>query len=212
MERTERVVSVAWKYIQREGLIEFLRRVFVEARKFFYQNKIYYLICLKLEGQLTALRASIPVEVGVLSSSEAQALASASYCSEEEIDRRLCDGQVCVVARHKEKIVHYSWLTQKQQYAREIQSTLVFSSDESYLYNCRTIRSFRGLGIFPQVIQFAARISKTHGKKCLVALVDKANKRSLRSFEKLGFSIKEEVMIRRFLWRQECHRRRCENG
>jgi GNAT superfamily N-acetyltransferase len=126
-------------------------------------------------------------------------LATIIYYGRDEIARRLNDGQKCIIAEYKGRIVHYSWLTSKDEYAGEIEKVIPVGAGERYLFNCRTLASARGRGIFPAVIARALDEAGNSGASHVITLVSTINRSSLRAFAKMAFSIREENTMTRLL-------------
>ena len=139
------------------------------------------------------------VKVDLLRGDQIDQLATITYYGRDEIVRRLNAGQKCIIAEYKGGIVHYSWLTPKNEYADELEKVILLEAGERYLYNCRTMASARGKGIFPAAIARALDEANSSGASHMITLVDTNNESSLRAFAKMAFLVREEITMTRWL-------------
>lgn len=142
-------------------------------------------------------------DIRVLPPAEDAALVRVAYYGAAEIARRRRTRQQCLVAERNGRIGHYSWLGFGSPYAAEVELVLPLRPTDCYLYNCRTLRSERGRGLFPRVIRFAVEVARQDGAERVVALVSSTNTASLKAFAKAGFTPWLTVSLTRCLaWRR----------
>jgi hypothetical protein len=137
------------------------------------------------------------LSVSLLTTEKIGELLPVSYTSREEVLDRLAEGDLCLVACLQGRIVHYSWLTSKNPYAWEIERTINLKDGQFYLYNCRTVRVFRGHGIYKAVIAKALEESSKRNGRSLTALVTRSNIDSQKAFHAMGFEVIQEIIFRR---------------
>lgn len=137
------------------------------------------------------------LSINLLTAIEIDDLLSVSYSSRGEILNRLAEGDLCLVAHLNGRVVHYSWLTAKIQYAWELERSIDLKPGQYYLYNCRTVRIFRGRGIYKAVIARALDETLKRNGRSLAALVKRGNANSLKAFHALGFEIVQEISFQR---------------
>ncbi len=192
-------ISAIVRFIKQEGATAALLRAMAGLSGMVYRRETAYILARPVDQATGPATRPNGITVGLLREDQIDQLAEVAYCERGEIVRRLDAAQKCIIAKHDGAIVHYSWLTSKSEYAGEIEMLVPVEAGETYLYNCRTLAPARGKGVFPMVIARALDEAGKSGASEMIALVSRANKSSLRAFEKMLFNIREETTLMRFL-------------
>jgi len=193
-------IGAIQRFIKQEGLTTALQRALRVLVGLVYRRESAYILFRTVDRGSGHLLASLDgINVGLLRGDQINLLAKIIYYGRDEIVSRLNDGQKCIIAEYQGSIVHYSWLTSKDEYAHELEKVIPVGTGERYLFNCRTLASARRRGIFPVVIARALDEAGNSDASHMITLVSKNNRSSLRAFTKMGFRIREEITMTRFL-------------
>lgn len=110
-----------------------------------------------------------------------------------EAERRIRDGQVCVIARHGGSVVAYCWLTWRPEWVAEIDRLVVPGPDEAYLYEAFTEPGWRGRGLFSAMLFRLLAYARAQGRRRALIFVLTDNRASRRAIEKTGFELFQTV-------------------
>ena len=110
-----------------------------------------------------------------------------------EAERRIREGQVCVVARHQETVMAYCWLTWRPEWVAEIDRLVVPGPDEAYLYEAFTEPGWRGRGLFPAMLFRLLAYARAQNRRRALIFVLSDNRASRRAIEKAGFTLFQTV-------------------
>ena len=177
----------------RFGFFVLLSRVFLRLLKplvRFYSERIYEKD-LKDDKDILSM-PPLGIESKLLSPDRYDELRELSqYPDKEYIKKRFDDNHTCFLAIGDSKIAFYAWGVMGERVFVDGVTTwpLKVESGEAYVYNCFTAPEFRGKGIFPYMLNEAARFYKDHNASVLKAIVNGRNYASWRSFEKAGFKL-----------------------
>jgi len=145
-----------------------------------------------LSDPIPGVHARIQVTIGLLKEDEANELAA--FCArnyptlrEGEIRRRLREGNLCIVARYKGKIVHASWEAFGVHRLEYLRLRVHLAPDEVYGYDMHTAAEFRKQGIGRARAAWSLRYLRNAGYKRLIIDVLPENVASERSILPLGF-------------------------
>jgi GNAT superfamily N-acetyltransferase len=204
-------LRVLRRFVRQEGIASATFRTVAQVAGLVYRSETAYILARPITRKSDAPPSLQGVTIELLREEQIDQLAKVGYSKSEEIARRMQNGQICIVAKRAGEIVHYSWLTSKDEYAEEIEMTIPVETSEAYLYNCRTLSQVRGMGIFPAIIARAIDEAGRSGASVLIALVSKNNKSSLRAFDKMRFKVRQETTLIRFLSFRKHHSRKHNN-
>lgn len=193
-------IHSVFTYCKIEGIGNFLALCFQFCLRIFFYKTQANLLTFDLSKHISFSTDRVPLQIELLAENRIQELSQITLYDEGEIRRRLQEGQFCILGIVDSKIAHYSWVTGKPQVAGEIESVFRFKIGHFYLYNCRTLKKFRGLHIFPAVISRALAEAKLRGAVRLRALVASNNQASLQAFEKFHFMTEREFKVTRILF------------
>ena len=125
-----------------------------------------------------------------------------------EAERRIREGQACVVARHASRVIAYCWLTRRSEWVAEIDRFVVPGGDQVYLYEAFTEPAWRGRGLFPAMLFRLLAYARVQGCHRALIFVLTDNRASRRAIEKAGFELFQTVSrleiggLRRLLFRR----------
>jgi len=199
------------RFIEQEGVAAALQRAFRATVGLVYRRESAYILFRSVDREPAELASLDDVNVDLLRADQIDRLGKVIYYGQNEIVRRLNEGQKCIIADHKGSILHYSWLTSKDEYAGELEKVIPVRTNERYLFNCRTLASARGRGIFPVAIARALDEAAKTGASHLITLVSTNNRSSLKAFAKMQFRIREEITMMRFLFFRKYRSRNVKN-
>ncbi len=108
---------------------------------------------------------------------------------EAPIAGRLLSGRdFCFAAFHGDRLANYAWYAvEKIEPEHSFGAGLKLPPDAVYLYKAYTVPEFRGRQIHGAALSRAAEHFRQRGLSQMIAIVDFANRASLRSHAKLGF-------------------------
>jgi CelD/BcsL family acetyltransferase involved in cellulose biosynthesis len=106
--------------------------------------------------------------------------------------KREIEGAECYGLFVDNKLVHTSWVTEQQAVMiSEIGDSLSLKDGEGCIFDCNTLREYRGQGAYPKTLMHIARLKKESGCKCLFVYSLPSNISSIRGIEKAGFELVE---------------------
>jgi hypothetical protein len=99
------------------------------------------------------------------------------------------------VAFYKNEPAAFGWSGAGKAFVGELNHEMIMPIQHKYLWNFRTLEKFRGLGIYPQLLQHILR-SESHGTKCFWILHSPENIASQKGILKAGFQLISQVSIK----------------
>ena len=103
----------------------------------------------------------------------------------QEIVNRFANDHLAFVAFMRGKAAAFGWMARGKALIGEIDHELVLPVANRYLWNFRTLPEFRGLGIYPALLQFIIRYEKKGEHFWIIHAPE--NKSSMRGIVKAGF-------------------------
>jgi|GEM_PF-1710410 len=149
---------------------------------------------LVLEPPVAGRSARVPLEVRVLSRSEALA----AHLLHPDWDRRWSRGDICYGGWVNGVCVHHSWVTTRDTLIGEVHGQIRVAPDEAYVYDCFTSADCRGQGIFPAVLVHIGNALVGGGAARIWIAVEDENRSSIKAIERAGFQLAGEITYRRF--------------
>ena len=125
-----------------------------------------------------------PCEVDFLKPSEMKIISSSLEVSETEnvLLKRLSEGQLCIGIKHHNDIAAYMWCNLRE--CTYIRYNL--GEDEVYLWDARTISSYRGKSLAPYLRVELYRHLRQMGRTKFISLTNYFNTPAIRFKEKLN--------------------------
>ncbi|HEY0771567.1 MAG TPA: hypothetical protein VGD31_14680, partial [Sphingobacteriaceae bacterium] len=109
--------------------------------------------------------------------------------------RRLANDNNAYVAFYKNQPAAFGWSSSGKAVIGELSHELILPLGHKYLWNFRTIDNFRGLGIYPQLLQHIVR-SEGHTTERFWILHAPENTSSQKGILKAGFKFISEVSVK----------------
>jgi hypothetical protein len=184
---TERVLRV-WR-------AEGIAGVAARALQHFWQKprlKRGYVLELDLDGAAEAPPPMLDVEVSQITQADdddMQALADFHFYGQtkEDIARYLADGQRCVVARYRGRLISCMWILTGEFYDFALRRYFELGPEQEYWMGAYTLTEFRGEGIVPYLaLRYVAARKQEHPDLHAVLFIDANNRSSLNAAHHIG--------------------------
>jgi GNAT superfamily N-acetyltransferase len=104
----------------------------------------------------------------------------------EEVTKRLANDNIAYVAYIKNIPAAFGWVARGKATIGELAHEMVLPIGNRYLWNFRTLEAFRGLGIYPALLQYITRQEKVAANRFWIIHAPE-NKASLKGIKKAGF-------------------------
>lgn len=112
--------------------------------------------------------------------------------SVEDMQRRLDDGHRPYVAWLDEEPTAWGWVATRVASIGELEASFDIPHGERYLWNFVTLPNYRGLGIYPRLLQAIVRAESAHATRFWIGYAPE-NHASGAGIAKAGFSMSAEV-------------------
>jgi hypothetical protein len=113
-----------------------------------------------------------------------------------EVTRRLANDNRAFVAWHQDKPAAFGWSASGKAKIGELNHEMILPLGHRYLWNFRTLADFRGLGIYPRLLQYIVGQESVSGEWLWVMHAPE-NKSSARGIRKAGFQFAADVSFRK---------------
>ena len=160
-------------YIREFGIIKTAKRAVLKGLALFFYYRREILFEKNINEEIRKINPKIEVKIRKATVKDAYLFEkdfSKSY--KEDFLKRIRRDE-CFIALKDNNIAHIIWITYKDFFHRDIQSTLRVNKNESYIFDASTPLKFRGKGIYPAVIQYVLAYLKN--KKIKKALISTAS-------------------------------------
>jgi hypothetical protein len=127
---------------------------------------------------IEGLRIEKSVDAGLLS--------QMSDAPVDNIHKRLANDHVAFVAFMHNKPAAFGWMARKKAGIGELNHDIILPAGNSYLWNFRTAHAYRGLGIYPALLQYIIRYEQSIATQFWIIHAPE-NRSSLRGILKAGF-------------------------
>jgi ribosomal protein S18 acetylase RimI-like enzyme len=122
----------------------------------------------------------------------ASAMAVLQQRAELEMQRRIDDGHLAYVAYLNDTPAAFGWVATRSAELGELRSTFAIPNGERYLWNFVTVASFRGLGIYPRLVDAIVRAESREAERFWIAYAPE-NHASGAGIRKAGFTTLAEL-------------------
>lgn len=131
---------------------------------------------------------SIPSPAGlkIKECSDAGMLAAMGGTTTEEVKKRFSNEHVAFVAFVNNVPAAFGWMARGKAFIGELNHEMVLPIRNRYLWNFRTLEAFRGMGIYPALLQYIIRFEQKKADRFWVIHAPE-NKASLKGIQKAGF-------------------------
>jgi GNAT superfamily N-acetyltransferase len=114
--------------------------------------------------------------------------------SEEEARRRLANDNLAFVAYWKGEPAAFGWMARGKAKIGELNHEFVLSEWHRYLWNFRTLVPYRGLGIYPRLLQYIVHRESATAERFWIIHAPE-NGSSLRGILKAGFTYVGDLFV-----------------
>ena len=119
-------------------------------------------------------------------STDALLLSIISHISKEEVTRRLANDNKAFVAWINNMPAAFGWMARDNAVIGELNHGFILPEGNRYLWNFRTLEPFRGLGIYPALLQYILKEGDKMASRFWIIHAPE-NKASLYGIRKAGF-------------------------
>jgi hypothetical protein len=106
--------------------------------------------------------------------------------SVEDVRARLANDHLAFVAYINDTPASFGWMARGKAFIGELNHELILPIGNRYLWNFRTMEAFRGLGIYPALLQYIMKYENGKADRFWIIHAPE-NKASLRGIQKAGF-------------------------
>lgn len=114
--------------------------------------------------------------------------------SKEEVRRRLANDNLAFVAYWKHEPAAFGWIAKGKAKIGELNHEFILPRAHRYLWNFRTLRAYRGLGIYPRLLQYIICRESSKAERFWIIHAPE-NSSSLRGIVKAGFTYVGELFV-----------------
>jgi GNAT superfamily N-acetyltransferase len=118
--------------------------------------------------------------------SDAGMLAAMGGTTTKEVNKRLSNDHVAFVAFIHDVPAAFGWMARGKAFVGELNHEMVMPVGNRYLWNFRTMEAFRGMGIYPALLQHIIQYEQKTADTFWIIHAPE-NKASLKGIQKAGF-------------------------
>ena len=190
----------AWRTLHEEGIgsVWFRSLAVLGFRRL-------YLLRRPLRNPLPSCTASLPVTIDWLVPEHGEAYRAFRHGTrQDEITRRLRDGDRCLVAWHDGRIVGAMWGSTAKARSPYLGRDLPLATDEAFQFDAYTTPAVRGMGIAPTLSAAWLRHLRDEGFSAAIRLTLPENVAALRAHAKAGYQVTDIIRcVRLGPWRHD---------
>ena len=127
-----------------------------------------------------------PAGIKIEQSTDAELLSALCGSTEEDVRKRLANDHLAFVAYIHNQPAAFGWMARRKAKIGELNHEFVLPAGNRYLWNFRTMAAYRGLGIYPYLLQYMIQYEGNKANRFWVIHAPE-NKSSLRGILKAGF-------------------------
>ena len=127
-----------------------------------------------------------PVGLIIEENSDIQLLSILGNISVDDVRSRLANDHLAFVAYINNQPAAFGWMARGKAKIGELNHEFVLPHGNRYLWNFRTLEAFRGLGIYPALLQYIIRFEKQKANRFWIIHAPENNS-SLKGIKKAGF-------------------------
>ena len=105
----------------------------------------------------------------------------------EEVTKRLANDNLAFVAYLNNQPAAFGWMARDNAKIGELNHEFILPPGNRYLWNFRTLEAYRGLGIYPALLQYILQNADDEGNRFWIIHAPE-NQASLKGIEKAGFA------------------------
>ena len=177
----------AGRFVAQEGWGGFVQLVWTRLTLLALGRPRSIVIELDLTGLGDVGKPRVEAECRWLDAERIGLLVQRSYTSRAEIDRRLGEGERCLLVFSGDVLLAYVWAAFGRAPMPELKQIRPLATDEVYVYNSRTFPEARGKGIYTYMMHSTAALLRDEGYRRMIGLIFENNVAPLRGTRKVGF-------------------------
>ena len=127
-----------------------------------------------------------PAGLRIEESTDITLLAAMGEIAEEEIIKRLANNHSAFIAYIHDQPATFGWMAKSKATIGELGHELILPSGNRYLWNFRTLAAYRGLGIYPALLQYIIHYESKSANQFWIIHAPE-NRSSLSGIVKAGF-------------------------
>lgn len=142
----------------------------------------------------TLSRIKVPDGLSVKTSNDVLMLSKLCNTSTEEISTRLANGNVAFVAFIYDEPAAFGWMATDVAKIGELNHEFYLPKGNRYLWNFRTFEKFRGIGIYPALLQYILQNNDETTTRFWIIHAPE-NIASLKGIRKVGFKYAGKLYV-----------------
>jgi GNAT superfamily N-acetyltransferase len=115
-------------------------------------------------------------------------LASMGNTSAQDVVRRIANDHIAFVAYIHNLPAAFGWMARGKAFIGELNHEIILPLRNRYLWNFRTMEAYRGMGIYPAMLQYIIRFEKERADTFWIIHAPE-NTASLKGIQKAGFNL-----------------------
>ena len=127
-----------------------------------------------------------PEGLRIEESTDVMLLAAMGEITVEEVIKRLANNHSAFITYIHDQPAAFGWMARSKAIIGELNHELILPEGNRYLWNFRTLTDFRGLGIYPALLQYIIRHESKRANQFWIIHAPE-NKSSLSGIVKAGF-------------------------
>ncbi len=142
--------------------------------------------------KLTSVK--IPAGLKTEESTDISLLSTIGNSTREEVTKRLANDNRVFIAYIKNLPAAFGWMARDNAKIGELNHEFILPKDNRYLWNFRTFEAYRGLGIYPALLQYIMQNGDNKASRFWIIHAPE-NNASLKGIEKAGFEYVGKLYI-----------------
>ncbi len=128
----------------------------------------------------------IPAGLKIEASTDIRLLSIIGNSTMEEVTKRLANDNKAFVAYVNNQPAAFGWMARDNAKIGELNHEFILPAGNRYLWNFRTLEAYRGLGIYPALLQYILQNGDNKASRFWIIHAPE-NKASLKGIQKAGF-------------------------
>lgn len=128
----------------------------------------------------------LPAGLRMEESTDVSLLSAMGNISRKEAERRLANDHLAFVAFIRNQPAAFGWMARGKARIGELNHELILPMGNRYLWNFRTSEAYRGLGIYPALLQYIMKFEKARASRFWIIHAPE-NGASLKGIARAGF-------------------------
>jgi len=129
---------------------------------------------------------SKPAGLTILESTNVELLSLLGNTTIEDVRKRLANDHLAFVAYMHNQPAAFGWMARGKAFIGELNHSIILPLRHRYLWNFRTLSEYRGLGIYPALLQYIIHYEGNKAKQFWIIHAPE-NQSSLKGIVKAGF-------------------------